>query len=195
MVVVVVLVRARAGLFQQVDLEPPPAQTPHDDPLEGLPEVAREERVDERVDGGVAVAEPKEDREERIVDAVVAEGPDEVHGEEGQPADDEAAYYDGERFGRLRFHPEALDLHLEVLLAELFARVGRQIARDARRRLLEDGLSPRVPHALVAGTSAIVVPLQAHLQLGRADRRRRARDRNVRSVVVVVVIVCRRRGR
>lgn len=67
------------------------AEAPADDALEGEPKVFGEERVDQRVDGTVAVAQPEEDGEEERVYALLAEGANEVHGEEGQPAEDEAA--------------------------------------------------------------------------------------------------------
>lgn len=123
-VAVIVGMLGVGGLLEEIDFEPLPAETAHDDSLERLPEVTGEESVDERIDGRVAVAKPEENGEQCVVDAVIAEGPGEVHGEEGQPADDEAPNDDGKGFRRLCFHPESFDLHLEVLLAELFRRVG-----------------------------------------------------------------------
>lgn len=87
------------------------AEARADDALEREPEVLGEERVDQRIDGAVAVAQPEEHGEEERGDALLAERADEVHGEEGQPAEDEAADDDPQRFGRFGFHPEPL--HLE----------------------------------------------------------------------------------
>ena len=75
-----------------------------------LPEIAREGRVDEGVDGRVAVSQPEDDREEEWRHAVLAEGRDQVHGEEGEPAADEAAHDDPQRLGRLRLHTEPTHL-------------------------------------------------------------------------------------
>lgn len=86
-------------------------------PLEREPEVFREQRVNYGVYHAVAVTQPEHHREQEIVYARVAECPDQVHGEERQPAEDEAADYDAEGFGRLRFHPEALHLSLDVPLS------------------------------------------------------------------------------
>lgn len=170
-VAVIVGMLRGGGLLQEVDLEALPAEAPHDDPFEGLPEVTREESVDEGVDGRVAVPEPEEDREQGVVDAVIAEGPDEVHGEEGQPADDEAAYYDGKGFGRFGFHAKPLDLHFEVLFAKFLGRVGRQVPGDSGWSFLEDGFPPRVgPAGRVpygAGTATATATTAASVVLRR----------------------------
>ena len=41
--------------------------------LEGLPELRAEDRVDDGVEGGVEVAQPQEEVEDPVVDAVLAE--------------------------------------------------------------------------------------------------------------------------
>jgi len=86
-------------------------------PLEGDPELVGEQGIDHRIDGRVAVAQPEEHREDRGLDAVLAEGPYQIHGEEGQPADDEAAHDDGQCLGRLGFHAEPLHLELGAPLS------------------------------------------------------------------------------
>ena len=69
-----------------------------DDLLEGLPELVVEDGVDERVEGGVDVAEPRGEEEEghaRVdvgVGRLEADGGDDVAGEEGDPAEEEAAW-------------------------------------------------------------------------------------------------------
>lgn len=52
------------------------------------------------------------------MDAVGTEGPHQVHREEGQPANDEAAHYDAQRLRRLRLH--SYPLHLFVLFSFYF---------------------------------------------------------------------------
>lgn len=78
--------------------------------LEGEPEVLAEESVDAGVERRVAVAQPEEDGEEERGDALGAERPDHVDGEEGQPAHDEASNDDAQRLGGLCLHPEPLYL-------------------------------------------------------------------------------------
>lgn len=95
------------------------AQELAQDLLEGVPELPGEHGVDEGVDGRVAVAQPEDDGEGERGDAFVAEGRDQVHGEEGAPAANEAANDDSQGLGGLRLHPEATDLSLDVALPEL----------------------------------------------------------------------------
>lgn len=92
------------------------ANTPADDPLKGEPEVFREQRVDQRIDRAIEVTQPEEDRKDQVGNAGFgrAERPNQVHGEEGQPAEDKTAHYDGQRLGGFRFHPETLHLRLDV---------------------------------------------------------------------------------
>lgn len=63
-----------------------------DDLLEGEAEVAREQGVDARIDGRIAIAQPEEDGEEGRRDAFGTECPHDVHREEWHPAHDEATY-------------------------------------------------------------------------------------------------------
>lgn len=151
------------------------AEEPADEPLEREPEVLGEERVDHRVDRRVAIAEPKQDRKERFVDAVFAERPDQVHREEGQPTQDEQAHDDGERFGRLRLHPEPLDLRLNVPLAHPFARPRRK----------QTPLPPVHRQVLLLLTLIALLPLPPSLVLRRPpeDLRRRVLLPPVRRVV------------
>lgn len=96
------------------------------DALERKAEILGEQRIDHWIDGRVAVAQPKEERKHQRLDAVVAERAYQVHGEEWQPADDEQADDDGQRFGRLRFHAEPFHLRLDIPLAHFLARPRRQ---------------------------------------------------------------------
>ena len=77
-------------------------------PLERGPELRTEDGVDDRVEGGVEVAEPQEERDQGVVGLVILEdGHHDGQDEEGQPAGDERAGDDGQRLGRL---PLALGL-------------------------------------------------------------------------------------
>lgn len=71
------------------------------DALEGLPELGIEYRVDDRVEGRVRVAQPRQDLERLASDAGLAEGGHYVHAEERHPADEEDAHYDTDCDGRL----------------------------------------------------------------------------------------------
>lgn len=122
--------RSRFYYLQLTPIRPPPrraalatlAEALADDPLEREPEVLREQRVYQRVYRAVAVAQPEEDGEHHGVYAVDAERADQVHGEEGQPAEDEAADDDAQGLGGLRLHAEALHLGLDVALAHALGR-------------------------------------------------------------------------
>lgn len=102
------------------------AEASADEPLERESEIFGEQRVDHRIDGGIAVPDPEHDRKQQIVDAVVAEGPYQVHGEERKPTQDEQPHDNRQRFGRFGFHPEALHLSLNVPLAHPLAGTGRK---------------------------------------------------------------------
>ena len=97
----------------------PRAQAEADDLVEGVAKVLAEQGVDARIDGRIAVAQPEEYGEEQRRDAVVTEGPYDVHGEEGQPAADETAHDDAQRFRRLGLHFEAFHLRLDVAPVQL----------------------------------------------------------------------------
>lgn len=72
------------------------------EPPEGYSKVGAVERVDERIDGGVDPAEPREVGHHEAVDLVGGqERREQVVDEEGQPAGDEAADHDAQRLGRL----------------------------------------------------------------------------------------------
>jgi len=121
-------VRSTSGTLQRDGL--PGAEAPADDPLEGKAEVLGEQGIDHGVHGRVAVAQPEEHREEQRIHAVLAEWPDDVHGEKGAPAEDEHPYDDGQRLGRLGLHAESLHLGLDVPPAHLL--VGRtRVSRSA----------------------------------------------------------------
>lgn len=68
------------------------AQTLADDLLEGVAEIAAEKGVDARVDGRVAIAQPKEDGEQHRRDALRTKRPHHVHREERHPAHDEPTH-------------------------------------------------------------------------------------------------------
>lgn len=71
------------------------------DALEGVAELLVEDRVDDRIEGRVRVAQPGEDLEGLAPDAGLAEGGRDVHAEEGHPADEEHAHDDAHRHGGL----------------------------------------------------------------------------------------------
>lgn len=63
------------------------AEASVDDALEGEPEVLREHCINEWIYCRVAVAQPKQNGKQNLIDAVVAEWANEVKGEERQPAE------------------------------------------------------------------------------------------------------------
>jgi hypothetical protein len=65
------------------------AEAAINDALEREAEVLREHRINEGIDGAVAVAEPEQNGKQNFVDAVVAERANEVEREERQPAENE----------------------------------------------------------------------------------------------------------
>lgn len=73
------------------------------DPLEGCAEVLVEDGVDDRVEAGVAVADPEEEGEERFGGAAAlrAHRPQRVGEEEGEPADDKHAHHHSQDEGEL----------------------------------------------------------------------------------------------
>ena len=71
------------------------------DALEGLPELAVVDGVDEWIEHRVRVAQPREDLERLSADAGLAEGRHYVDTEEGHPADEEDAHDDAHGDGRL----------------------------------------------------------------------------------------------
>lgn len=81
-----------------------------DDPREREAEVLAEEGVDARVYRGIEVAQPEKHAEDGRMDAVREERAQQVHAEEGQPADDETADDDAQRLRRLGLHAESLRL-------------------------------------------------------------------------------------
>jgi len=145
----------------------PRAEAPADDPLEGEAEVLGEQGIDHGIHGRVAVAQPEEHREEQRIHAVLAEWPDDVHGEEGAPAEDEHPDDDGQCLGRLGFHAEALHLGLDVPPAHLL--VGRtRVSRSpslAGVALPPGQLRQTLAHLQVAGAGSSVL-LLLPVQLG-----------------------------
>ena len=106
------------------------------DAKEGEPELAVEDRVDERVQCRVAVAEPEEDGEDHRMDGEADQRRHEVGGEERQPADDERRHDDAEHNGRSAL-ARARNLALKTRRA---AFVG---LASARRRRLRAGFRRR----------------------------------------------------
>lgn len=90
---------------------------------EGQPEFGAEHGVDDGVEGGVEVAQPQEEAGNVLVDdAALAQGHDQGHDEERQPAHDERAGDDGQRLGGF---PLALRLQRLLFLALRFDAGGR----------------------------------------------------------------------
>lgn len=151
---------------------------------ERQPEFGAEHGVYDRVQGGVEVAQPQEEAGHVLVDdAAGAQGHDQGHDEERQPAHDERAGDDGQRLGGL---PLAFRLQRFLLLA---------FGLDARRRR----------HGRHRGHHHPVV--HVHLDHRVPAGRRRVRDRGpvvldhrnwrlqlVVVVLVLVLLVVRRRG-
>ena len=67
---------------------------------------------------GAAENNPETYREGHLVDAILAESPDQVHGEEWEPAAYETADDDPQRLCGLGLHAETSDLTLDVALPE-----------------------------------------------------------------------------
>lgn len=95
-----------------------------DDLLECVAKVAREERVDHRIDGRVAVAQPEQHGEDNVRCAAGAERTQEVHGEEGQPAHDKSSDDNGQCLGGLCLHAKAFRLQLCIPLGRALLRLG-----------------------------------------------------------------------
>lgn len=88
----------------------PLAEAIADYPLECESEVLAEESVNARIYRGIAVTEPEQNAEDRRMDAVRAKRTDEVHREERQPAEYEAADDDAQSLGRFCLHSKSLHL-------------------------------------------------------------------------------------
>ena len=103
-------------------------------------EILGAERVDERVDGGVAVAEPEEDDEQNGRRAVDAENSEDVDAEERRPADDEAANDDSNRLGGLLLAVQSPQLgsDLDEASAGVRLRRGNQLNVAAGGALFQD---------------------------------------------------------
>lgn len=71
------------------------------DPLERLAELGVEDRVDDRIEGRVGVAQPGQHLERLRPDAGLAERGDDIYTEERHPADQEHAHDDPDGDGRL----------------------------------------------------------------------------------------------
>lgn len=84
-----------------------------ENPLERLPELRTEDRVDDRIEGGIKVAQPQEEREERVAYlALFAQRHEQCGDKEWQPADNKSARDDRQCLGRLPF-----PFRLQCLLA------------------------------------------------------------------------------
>lgn len=186
-----------------------PAAPPAYNALEREPEVLAEQRVDHRVDGAVAVAQPEHDGEQCGLYARGAERAHQVHGEERQPAHDEAPHDDAQRLGRLGLHPEPLHLGLDVPLAaahHLGRELGLAVHRRHRRRRPAADAARRTARADGRVATAVRVPggrlvvrrrrRQLVLARGRHDGTGSgpAAEQVVLVLVVVMVLALRRRG-
>lgn len=80
--------------------------------LKYSPKVFRKQRIDERVNGRIAVPQPEQHGKEDGLDTFAAKGTNEVHTEEWKPAEDETADYDAEGLCCFGLHSEAF--HLEI---------------------------------------------------------------------------------
>ena len=78
--------------------------------LKSASEVSGKGGINEWIDGGVAVAEPKDDGKCHFGDTVIAESRDEVHGEKGEPTTDKTSYDDTQGFGSFGLHSETSNL-------------------------------------------------------------------------------------
>lgn len=81
-----------------------------DDGLEGVAELLREKCVKDGINSRIAVSEPEEDREDEGGRARAAERTQQIHGEEGQPTENESANDYCQSFGGFCLHSEALGL-------------------------------------------------------------------------------------
>ena len=79
------------------------AGPPTQDLLKGLPELWAKDRVDDGVEGGVEVAEPEEEAEDMVIDAVIADWTKERHHEERKPTNNKGAGNDCQGFCCLLF--------------------------------------------------------------------------------------------
>ena len=78
--------------------------------LKSASKVSGKGGINEWIDGGVAVAEPKDDGKCHFGDTVIAESRDEVHGEKGEPTTDKTSYDDTQGFGSFGLHSETSNL-------------------------------------------------------------------------------------
>ena len=136
---------------------PPPESSPAatQQPLERVPELRAKDGVDDGVERGVEVAQPEEQRHDELVEvAVLADGLQDGHDEEGQPAHDEGTRDDGQRLGRLplplRVHGLLLTLGVGMVLRRLIRAAGQLVRRRGVRleavgegRLLRRGVVGR----------------------------------------------------
>ena len=126
---------------------------PKEDPLEGLPELRAEHRIDDRIQGGVEVAQPEEERDDvRIERPILEDRHQQGQDEERQPARDKGARDDGQRLGGLPL-PLGLETHvLFVFPAALLSPHGLGI-------LQAEVLSHAVAVLAVAATAVPVAAL------------------------------------
>ena len=78
--------------------------------LKSASKVSGKGGINEWIDGGVAVAEPKDDGKCHFGDTVIAESRDEVHGEKGEPTAYKTAHNNAQGFGSLGLHTKSTDL-------------------------------------------------------------------------------------
>lgn len=148
---------------------------------ERQPELGAEHGVYDRVEGGVEVAEPQEEAGHVLVDdAARAQGHDQGHDEERQPAHDERAGDDGQCLGGL---PLALRLQRFLLLA---LRLDARRRHRSRRRHGHPVVHVHLDHRVPAGRRSV------------RDRRPVVLDHRHRRLQLIIVVlmrlVVRRRG-
>lgn len=132
----------------------PPTHASAQDTLEGEPEILTKKSIDERIDGGIAISEPKQDLEEQVIDCTGGtHAAQQVHGEEGQPAQREHAHNHAKCLSRLRLHTESFHLQLDISPTHPRSACGPATSRFGRRWRSSCALLPResVRHLQLVG--------------------------------------------
>lgn len=113
------------------------------DALERLAELGVEDRIDDRIERRVRVAQPRQDLECLAADARLAEGGHNVDAEERHPADEEHAHDDADRDGRLVVGHMVRRRVVQVAHLELLGRARPPNAAVAVLLLLGQFAGPR----------------------------------------------------
>lgn len=150
---------------------------------ERQPELGAEHGVDDRVERRVEVAQPQEEAGHVLVDdALLAQGHDQGHDEERQPADDERAGDNGQRFGRFPF---AFRLQRFLFLA-----LRLHPATPCYRRHAARSVHVHLDHRMPTATAARSGPGRRvrHHYGGLVVVNRRLRQLQMMLVLVVMVV-------